>query len=59
MRLLTSTAPSSTATIARCPQCGAAARIRLVEPDPEDQHKQRHVFECDECGLPRAYLIIR
>ena len=57
MRLLTSTVPSSTAIIARCPQCGAAARIRLVEPDLKDPREKQHVFECDECGLPRAYLI--
>ena len=57
MRLLTSMAHSSTATIAGCPQCGAAARIRLVESDLKDPRKEQHVFECDDCGLLRAFLI--
>jgi len=57
MRLSTSIIPSSTATIARCSQCGAAMGIRLVEPDLKDPRKARHVFECEECGLPRTYLI--
>ena len=56
MRLLTSPAPSPTATVSRCPQCGAAANIRLIEPDLHPR-KAWHVFECEECGLPRAYLI--
>ena len=33
--------------------------IRLVEPDLKDPLKARHVFECQECGLSRAYLIDR
>jgi hypothetical protein len=57
MRLSTSIIPSSTATIARCSQCGAAMGIRLVEPDLKDPRKARHVFECEGCGLPRTYLI--
>ena len=32
--------------------------IRLVEPDLKDPLKARHVFECQECGLSRAYLMI-
>jgi hypothetical protein len=32
--------------------------IRLVEPDLKDALKARHVFECQECGLSRAYLMI-
>ena len=57
MRLVTSTAPSSRAAFARCPQCGGAMCIRLVEPDLKDPRKAQHMFECKECGLPRAYLI--
>ena len=59
MRMLTSSPPSPTATIACCPQCAAAMIIKLVEPDLKDPLKERHVFECQECGLPRAYLIDR
>jgi predicted RNA-binding Zn-ribbon protein involved in translation (DUF1610 family) len=40
-----------------CPQCGALTIIKLVEPDPKDWHKERHVFECENCGLPRSYVI--
>jgi hypothetical protein len=59
MRMLTSLPPSPTATISCCPQCAADMRIKLVEPDLQDPLKARHVFECEECGLPRAYLIDR
>ena len=31
--------------------------IRLVEPDLKDPRKAQHMFECEECGLPRTYLI--
>jgi uncharacterized Zn finger protein len=57
MQLLAPESPSATATISRCPQCSAAMKIRLVEPDLKDPSKERHVFECQECGLPRTYLI--
>jgi hypothetical protein len=57
--MLTSSLPSPTATISCCPQCAAATRIKLVEPDLKDPLKARHVFECQECGLPRTYLIDR
>ena len=57
--MLTSPPPSPTATISCCPQCSAAMRIKLVEPDLKDPLKARHVFECQECGLPRTYLIDR
>src|SRR5215475_5426200 len=53
MRVFTS--PSSTAIFSRCPQCGAVTRIKLVEPDLKEPSKERHVFECDECCLPRTY----
>jgi predicted RNA-binding Zn-ribbon protein involved in translation (DUF1610 family) len=59
MRTLTSSLPSPTATIARCPQCGSEMNIRLIEPDLKDSRKAQHVFECQECGLPRAYLVYR
>jgi hypothetical protein len=51
--------PSPTATISRCPQCSAITSIKLIEPDLKDPHKARHVFECEDCGLPRSYLIDR
>ena len=59
MRILTSSPPSPTATIARCPQCGSVMNIRLIEPDLKDSRKTQHVFECEECGLPRTYLVDR
>ncbi len=58
MRMLTSP-PSPTAAIACCPQCGATMRIKLIEPDPREPRKARHVFECKECCLPRTYAIER
>jgi hypothetical protein len=57
--LLISPPPSSTATISCCPQCAASTLIKLVEPDLKNPLKERHVFECQECGLPRTYLIDR
>ena len=58
MRMLTS--PSlPTATIAHCPQCGGITHLKLIEPDLKDQLKARHVFECEECRLPRIYSIER
>jgi predicted RNA-binding Zn-ribbon protein involved in translation (DUF1610 family) len=59
MRMLTSSPPSPTATIARCPQCGSDMNIRLIEPDLKDSRKAQHVFECEECGLPLSYLVDR
>ncbi len=56
MRMLTSP-PSPTATISHCPQYGAIMRIKLIEPDMSDPLKARHVFECEECCLPRTYSI--
>jgi hypothetical protein len=58
MHLLISPPPSPTATSSCCPQCAAVMSIRLVEPDLKDPLKPRHVFECQECGLSRAYLMI-
>jgi len=40
------------------PASAAVMSIRLVEPDLKDPLKARHVFECQECGLSRAYLMI-
>ena len=57
--LLTPTIPSRTATVSCCPQCEAAMRIKVVEPDLKDPLKERHEFECPECGLPRTYLVDR
>jgi RNase P subunit RPR2 len=59
MRMLTSPSLSPKASVTRCPQCAALARIKLVEPDLKYPHQERHVFECQECGLPRTYLIDR
>ena len=58
MHLLISSRPSRTATSSCCPQCAAGMSIRLVEPDLKDPLKARDVFECQECGLSRAYLMI-
>ena len=58
MHLLISPPPSPTGTSSCCPQCAAVMSIRLVEPDLKDPLKARHVFECQECGLSRAYLMI-
>ena len=58
MRMLTSP-PSPTATISHCPQCGAIMHIKLIESDLRAPLKARHVFECEECCLPRTYSIER
>ena len=57
MRMLTSSPPSPNATVSRCPQCGAIMRLKIIEPDLKNSRKARHVFECQQCGLPRTYLI--
>jgi predicted RNA-binding Zn-ribbon protein involved in translation (DUF1610 family) len=49
--------PSITATSAPCPQCGKPMDIKLVEPHPTVFNKEKHTFECRECGLPRTYTI--
>jgi predicted RNA-binding Zn-ribbon protein involved in translation (DUF1610 family) len=49
--------PSRTATVSRCPQCGAIMRLKIIEPDLKNPSKARHVFECEECSLPRTYFI--
>jgi predicted RNA-binding Zn-ribbon protein involved in translation (DUF1610 family) len=59
MRMLTSSSPSPTATSAHCPQCGSVMNIRLIEPDLKDSRKAQHVFECEDCGLSRTYLVDR
>ncbi len=59
MDMLIAPPPSPTATHARCPQCGSQMNIRLIEPDLKDPRKARHSFECEECGLPRSYLLKR
>jgi RNase P subunit RPR2 len=59
MQTLAPSSPSPTATITRCPQCAAVMTIKLVEPDLRYPRTERHVFECQECGLPHTYLIDR
>jgi uncharacterized Zn finger protein len=49
--------PSITATSVRCPQCGEQMHIKLVVPDPAFSTKEKHIFECGECGLVRAFTI--
>ena len=49
--------PSITATSVRCPQCGEQMYIKLVVPDPAFSTKEKHTFECGECGLVRAFTI--
>jgi predicted RNA-binding Zn-ribbon protein involved in translation (DUF1610 family) len=48
--------PPLTANLFACPQCGAAARIELIEPHPVSD-QERRTFECQECGLPRTYTV--
>src|SRR5271155_359038 len=50
--------PSNSAVSAPCPQCGQAARLKLVEPHPISD-RENHTFQCDECGLPRTYAMAR
>jgi uncharacterized Zn finger protein len=45
------------ATSTPCPQCGEPTDIKLVEPHPTDFEKEKHTFECKECGLPRTYIM--
>jgi predicted RNA-binding Zn-ribbon protein involved in translation (DUF1610 family) len=54
-RLVQST-PSVTAVRIICPQCGQAAHIKRIEPDPM-ACKENNTFQCEECGLPRTYSI--
>jgi uncharacterized Zn finger protein len=49
--------PSIIATSAPCPQCGEPMDLKLVEPHPMDPKKEKHTFECKECGLPRTYIM--
>jgi len=49
--------PSITATSTPCPQCGEPMDIKLVEPHPTVSKKEKHTFECKECGLPRTYIM--
>jgi predicted RNA-binding Zn-ribbon protein involved in translation (DUF1610 family) len=57
LRLLPSQ-PSITSTSFDCPQCGGATQIKLVEPHPTTPGQERRIFECRECGLPRAYVMV-
>jgi hypothetical protein len=57
MLRLVQSLPSITATSAPCPQCGKLMDIKLVEPHLTVFHKEKHTFECRECGLPRTYTI--
>ena len=49
--------PSLTDTSVRCPQCGEQMYIKLVVPDPAIITKERHTFDCGECGLVRSFTI--
>jgi uncharacterized Zn finger protein len=49
--------PSLTATSAPCPRCGDLMRIKLVVPHPATLTKEKHTFECGECGLVRAFMM--
>ena len=49
--------PSITATSVRCPQCGEQMYIKLVVPDPTFSTKEKHTFECGECGLVRTFTM--
>jgi len=31
--------------------------IKSVEPHPTTPKKEKHTFECRECGLPRTYVL--
>jgi predicted RNA-binding Zn-ribbon protein involved in translation (DUF1610 family) len=57
MLRLVQSSPSITATSAPCPQCGEPMDIKLVEPHPTVSKKEKHTFECRDCGLPRTYII--
>lgn len=48
--------PAVSASLFPCPQCGEAARIKLIEPHPAAPQENR-TFECSECGLPRTYTV--
>jgi predicted RNA-binding Zn-ribbon protein involved in translation (DUF1610 family) len=49
--------PSITSTFATCPQCGEMMGIKFVEPHPTVVDHENHIFECNECGLSRTYLM--
>jgi len=49
--------PSIRAASVPCPQCGELTTIKLVEPHPTLSAKEKHTFECRECGLPRTYVL--
>jgi hypothetical protein len=49
--------PSPTATSAPCPQSGELMRIKLVTPHPATLTKEKHTFECGECGLVRSFML--
>jgi predicted RNA-binding Zn-ribbon protein involved in translation (DUF1610 family) len=56
MTSLLRSALSITAARITCPQCGHAAHIKWIEPDPVAL-RENHTFQCEECGLPRTYSI--
>lgn len=49
--------PSITATSAPCPQCGEPMDIKFVEPHLTASKKEKHTFECGECGLQRTFMM--
>ena len=59
MPMMTLSAPSATAAVARCPHCDATAKLTLIEPHLNDPQKEWHVFRCDTCSVTRSYLTTR
>jgi predicted RNA-binding Zn-ribbon protein involved in translation (DUF1610 family) len=57
MTSLMQSLPSITATSFSCPQCGKLMDIKLVEPHLTVSKKEKHTFQCSECGLPKTYDI--
>lgn len=51
--------PALDPTALRCPQCLSCARLKIVQPDPNRAHREWRTFECEECGLPRTYVVLR
>ena len=59
MPMMTISAPSATAAIARCPHCDGTARLTLVEPHLKEPQKEWHQFRCETCSTIRSYLTVR
>jgi hypothetical protein len=59
MPMMNISAPPYATIVAQCPQCDGPAKLRVVEPDQSRSDREWHVFQCDECGLPRSYEMSR